>query len=454
MSARSFSFSSESVTEGHPDKIADQISDGVLDAVLRDDPEGRVACETLITTGLVVVAGEITTTTYVDIPRLVRKTVAEIGYTRAKYGFDAETCGVIVALDEQSPDIAAGVDESFEVQHGDVDPIDRIGAGDQGMMFGYASNETRGADAAADPARPQDHPSAGRDPQGRRAPVPAPGREGASDCPLRGRRGRPPAPGRDRARPHLDAASRRPRRRDAHQARPDRPRPATDPAARALRRAPLRGAGLRLRQPDGQVRDRRADGRHGPDRAQDHRRHLRRRGAPRRRRLLGQGSDEGRPLGRLRRAVRGEERRGRRSRRALPDPGRLRHRRRAPAERAGRLLRRRTSSRRRRSRGSSASTSTCGRARSSAISTCAARSTSARRPTATSAARTADSRGSGSTRRTPFAPPPVCALSIRVDAPAPRAAGREWGPSSTDPPHDAGRRRVDTARAALRLRRR
>jgi S-adenosylmethionine synthetase len=142
VSSRSFSFSSESVTEGHPDKIADQISDAVLDAVLTDDPHGRVACETLITTGLVVVAGEITTSTYVDIPRLVRKTVAEIGYTRAKYGFDADTCGVIVALDEQSPDIAQGVDESFDAQRGVRDPIDQIGAGDQGMMFGYASNET------------------------------------------------------------------------------------------------------------------------------------------------------------------------------------------------------------------------------------------------------------------------------------------------------------------------
>ena len=128
MAKRSFSFTSESVTEGHPDKIADQISDSVLDAVIGGDPNGRVACETLITTGLVVVAGEITTDIYVDVRSLVRERISEIGYTRAKYGFDAETCGVMVAIDGQSPDIAQGVDQSYEAQHGDTDPLDLLGS--------------------------------------------------------------------------------------------------------------------------------------------------------------------------------------------------------------------------------------------------------------------------------------------------------------------------------------
>lgn len=136
-------FTSESVTEGHPDKIADQVSDAILDAILKDDPNARVACETIVTTGMALIAGEISTTTYVDIPKVVRETIKEIGYTRAKYGYDYETMAILTAIDEQSPDIAQGVDKALEYRDKDSEEeIEATGAGDQGLMFGYATNET------------------------------------------------------------------------------------------------------------------------------------------------------------------------------------------------------------------------------------------------------------------------------------------------------------------------
>ena len=138
-----FLFTSESVTEGHPDKICDQISDAVLDAILEKDPQGRVACETAVTTGMVMVMGEISTNCYVDIPKLAREVIREIGYTRAKYGFDSETCSVLTSIDEQSCDIALGVDNSLERKNGGADAELQNGAGDQGMMFGYACDETQ-----------------------------------------------------------------------------------------------------------------------------------------------------------------------------------------------------------------------------------------------------------------------------------------------------------------------
>ena len=315
-------FTSESVTEGHPDKIADQISDTILDAALADDPMSRVACETLVTTGLVVVAGEITTSTYVDISTLVREKVSKIGYTRAKFGFDAETCGVIVSIDPQSADIAQGVDREED------EDLDEIGAGDQGMMFGYACEETE--ELMPLPITLA-HALTRRLSDVRKSRVLDYLRpDGKSQVTVRYEGDRPvgiekiliSAQHRDGVETHI--------KDDLFETviRPVMPE-------ELLRPGRDRDHG----QPHGQVRYGRTSGRHGTHGAQDHRGYLRGFGPARRGRFLGQGPDQGRPLGLLRRKVGGEKPRRGGTRRPVPGPGGIRDRRRPSRERDGRDLR-------------------------------------------------------------------------------------------------------------------
>ena len=326
-------FTSESVTEGHPDKMADQISDAVLDAILEGDPSSRVACETLLTTGLVVVAGEVTTSTYVDIPSLVRETVCDIGYDNDSYGFNGKTCGVLVSLDAQSPDIAQGVDAAFELRSGKggEDVLNAQGAGDQGMMFGYACDET--PDLMPLPIWLA-HRLSERLAQVRRAAaVPYLRPDGKTQVSVVYEDGRPV---------RIDTVLISTQHASGidleEQLRPDLIDHVINPLAAD---GPRHRGPAHLREPDRDLRARRPARGHRAHRPQDHRRHLRRHGAPRRWRVLRQGPLQGRPLRRLRGALGGQARRGRRGRPAVRGAGGLRDRRRAPGLPAGRDVRHR-----------------------------------------------------------------------------------------------------------------
>ena len=381
-----WTFTSESVTEGHPDKMADQISDAVLDALLDQDPVSRVACETLLTTGLVVVAGEITTNGYVEIPKLVREVVTDIGYTSSEMGFDGRTCGVTISIGAQSPDIAQGVDTALEVRSGTSgeDVLNAQGAGDQGMMFGYACDET-------DDLMPMPiwlaHRLAQRLAQVRKVGVlPYLRPDGKTQVTFEYEDGRPVRLETvlisTQHSPNIDLETLLlPDLRD-HVIAP------LVPAEFAQRRLPGPG------QPHREVRARRPARRRRPDRPQDHRGHLRRGGPPRRRGLLRQGPLEGRPLGRLRGPLGGQARGGVGRGAALRDPGGVRHRGGPPRVAAGRDVRHRRPSTRTGSSRPSTRCSTCARRPSSGTSTCAGPSTARRPPTATSAAPTRSSAGS------------------------------------------------------------
>ena len=351
-------FTSESVTEGHPDKVCDAISDAVLDGVMAGDPEGRVACETLVNTGMAVVSGEISTDVHLDVPEIVRETIREIGYDHGDYGYHCDHISVLVSLDKQSPDIAQGVDEAYETRvEGAGDELLVAGAGDQGMMFGYATDET---EALMPMPIHIAHRLAERLAAVRKDDsLEYLGPDGKTQVTVRYADGRPV-----RVEKLLISTQHAVGVDSQTTIKPDLWEQVVLPVLggrgpRALRRG---RASRRLpRQPDRQVRDRRPGRRRRPHRPQDHRRHLRRYGPPRRRRLLRQGPLQGRPLGGLRVPLRRQERRRGRPRAALRGPGRLRDRRR-PADLAdGRDLRHRQARPTPRSRAWSKTSSTFGR---------------------------------------------------------------------------------------------
>ena len=383
--ANEFLFTSESVSEGHPDKVADQISDAILDAIFAQDPRSRVAAETLTNTGLVVLAGEITTQANVDYIQVARDTIKRIGYDNTEYGIDYKGCAVLVAYDKQSNDIAQGVDHAS-------DDYLNTGAGDQGLMFGYACDET--PELMPAPIY-YAHRLVERQAQKRKdGSLPFLRPDAKSQVTMRYVDGKPHS---------IDtivvSSQHAPEMSDGKHMKPAFVEAVIEEIIKPVIPKEWLKDTKYLDQPDRPVRHRRPAGRLRPHRPQDHRGHLRRRLPARRRRVLGQGPEQGGPLRGLRRALRGQEHRGGRHRAPVPDPGGLRDRRGQADERDDLHGRHRASSPTTRSPRWCTTTSTCVPRASSRCSTCCARSTRRPPPTATSAARSRSSPGNAPTRR-------------------------------------------------------